>query len=425
VRVPAGRLGALEERPFRLLWLGQTLSALGDAFIPVALAFAVLTELDGSAADLGLVLASFTLAQVVLMLAGGVWADRLPRRAVMIGADVVRAGLNAFLAVVLIAGTAELWHLVAGAGLSGAATAFFNPASTGLIPETVSAARLQEANALMRLSRGTIQILGPGVSGLLVAGFGPGWGFALDSASFVASVAFLAAMPLSAATRRARQPFLRELAEGWQEVRSRTWVWAALVCFSLSNIAVASYFVLGPLVVHEELGGAADWGIALTGGSIGAVLGGIVAIRFKPRFPLRWAFPPILFCALQLLALVRPLPVVGLAVAAALAVLGIEVANVLWYTVLQERIPRHALSRVTSYDWMVSLVFMPVGYTVAGPLAESIGVDATLSLAAGLCAAASLGMLAIPSVRNLPRIEGTAVEPASDAPRSSAPAPAG
>jgi MFS family permease len=425
VSLRAGRLGALEERPFRLLWLGQTLSALGDAFIPVALAFAVLTELDGSAADLGLVLASFTLAQVVLMLAGGVWADRLPRRAVMIGADVVRAGLNAFLAVVLITGTAELWHLIAGAGLSGAAIAFFNPASTGLIPETVSAARLQEANALMRLSRGTIQILGPGVSGLLVAGFGPGWAFALDSASFVASVAFLAAMPLAATTRRARQPFLRELAEGWQEVRSRTWVWTGLLCFSLSNIAVASYFVLGPLVVHEELGGATDWGIVLTGGSIGAVLGGIVAIRFKPHFPLRWAFPPILFCALQLLTLVRPLPAVGLAVAAALAVLGIEVANVLWYTVLQERIPRHALSRVTSYDWMVSLVFMPVGYAIAGPLADGIGVDATLLLAAGICAAANLGMLAIPSVRNLPRLDGTAVEPAAEAPGSSAPAPAG
>ena len=412
----AGRLGALEERPFRLLWLGQTLSALGDAFIPVALAFAVLLELGGSAADLGLVLASFTVAQVVLTLVGGVWADRLPRRAVMIGADVVRAGLNAFLAVVLITGTAELWHLVAGAGISGAAIAFFNPASSGLIPQTVSAARLQQANALIRVSRGTIQIFGPAVSGLLVAGFGPGWAFALDSVSFVASVAFLAALRLPSAARRSRQPFVRELADGWREVRSRTWVWASLVCFSLSNIAVATYFVLGPLVVFEELGGAPDWGLILTGGSIGAVVGGIVAIRIRPAFPLRWAYPPILFCSLQLLFVIPPVPALGLALAAALAVAGIEIANVLWYTTLQERIPGHALSRVTSYDWMVSLVFMPVGYTIAGPLADAIGVDATLLLAAGLCAAANLGVLAIPSVRNLRRLDAEQADAAPEPP---------
>jgi hypothetical protein len=221
---------------------------------------------------------------------------------------------------------------------------------------------------------------------------------------------------LPAAARRARQSFVRELAEGWFEIRSRTYVWTGLVCFSLSNVAVATYFVLGPLVVFEELGGAADWGLILTGGAIGALLGGLVAIRFRPRFPLRWSYPPILFCSLQLLALVPPLPVVGLVVAAALAVAGIELANVLWNTVLQERIPRHALSRVIAYDWMVSLIFMPVGYTISGPLAEAIGVDATLLLAAGLCAAANLGMLAIPTVRNLPRLESEDVELAPGSP---------
>jgi MFS family permease len=423
VRVPSGRLGALEERPFRLLWMGQTLSAIGDAFVPVALAFAVLGELHGSASDLGLVLASSILGQVLLMLAGGVWADRLPRRAVMIGADIVRASLNGFVAVVLITGHGELWQLVAVAALSGAATAFFNPASTGLIPETISPARLQQANALIGLSRGTTRIFAPAVSGLLVAGFGAGWAFALNSVSFIASVASLAALPLAAAARRAREPFLRELAEGWHEVRSRTWVWTALVCFSLSNFSVAAYFVLGPLVVNEDLGGAADWGVVLSGGAVGTVLGGIVAIRLRPRFPLRWAFAPILFCALQLVTLVPPLPVVGLAVAAALAVAGIELSNALWNTVLQERIPRRALSRVSAYDYMVSFVFIPVGYAVAGPLADAIGVDTTLILTAVLSAAANLAMLLIPSVRNLPRAGIAEEEPApAPPPRTVVPA---
>jgi MFS family permease len=423
VGVPQGRLGALEERPFRLLWLGQTLSAIGDAFVPVALAFAVLSELHGSASDLGLVLASSILAQVVLMLAGGVWADRLPRRTVMIGADLVRAGLNGFLGVVLIAGHGELWQLVAVAALSGAATAFFNPASSGLIPETISPARLQQANALIGVSRGTTRIFAPAVSGLLVAGFGAGWAFALNSVSFVASVVSLAALPLAAAVRRGREPFLRELADGWHEVRSRTWVWTALLCFSLSNIAVASYFVLGPLVVSEELGGAAAWGVVLSGGAVGTLLGGIVAIRFRPRYPLRWAFAPIVFCALQLLTLVPPLPVPGLVVAALLAVAGIELSNALWSTVLQERIPRHALSRVSAYDYMVSFVFMPVGYALAGPLADAIGVDTTLILAAALAAGSNLAMLLIPSVRNLPRLVDE-VEVAAERSRSRTPVPA-
>jgi MFS family permease len=426
VKMPPGRLGALGERPFRLLWLGQTLSALGDGFVPLALAFAVLSQLDGSAADLGLVLASATLAQVVFMLVGGVWADRLPRRAVMLVADVARGLVHAGIAVDLLAGTAEPWHLAIGAAVSGVATSFFNPASTGLIPETVSVARLQEANALMGLSRSTIRIFAPAVSGLLVAGFGPGWAFALNALSYVASIASLAALPLVSAVRQKRRAFVRELAEGWSEVRSRTWVWTALVCLSLANISVAFFFVLGPLVVEQELGGPTDWGIALTGGAVGGVLGGVLAIRLRPLHPLRWAFAPILLCAAQLLALVPPLPALGLAVGAALAGGGIALSSALWNTVLQERIPRHALSRVSAYDWLVSLVFAPIGYVLAGPLAERIGVDATLVIAAGLCAAAGLGMLLVPEVRSLQRLSAEPeLQPQPLLATSSEPAPGG
>ena len=410
---PPRRLGPLEERPFRLLWVGQTLSAAGDALVPVALAFAVL-GLTGSATDLGLVLAASFVARVVFLLAGGVWADRLPRRRVMLAADVFRAAVHAAIAVLLLTGSVEVWHLIVAGALTGIASAFFTPASTGVVPETVSAARLQQANALMSISRRSVAIFGPAASGVLVAAFGPGWVFALEAASFFVSAAFLAALPLRATPPAVRRAFLRELGEGWREVRSRTWVWAGLLCFSLSNVAVATFFVLGPVVADRELGGAADWGLVLTGGAVGGVLGGVVAIRFRPRHPLRVAFPVIVLCALQLVALVPPLPVLALAVTGALALGAIDLANALWTTVLQERIPRHQLSRVSAYDWMVSYVFMPVGYTVAGPLAGELGVDATLALAAALCAMASVGMLAIPSVRNLPRVSSdTAPRPTS------------
>jgi MFS family permease len=370
--------------------------------VPVALAFAVL-GLDGSAADLGLVLGANTLARAALTLAGGVWADRLPRRAVMLAADVVRAATELFVAVIILTGVAELWMFLVSAAVLGGAAAFFGPASTGLVPQTVSRERLQPANALISLSRSSIGIFGPAVSGLLVAGVGAGWVFAIDSLTFVASALFLLAMRVPSHDRPPRQSFVRDLVEGWQEVRARRWLSAGLVCFSISNLSVATYFVLGPLVVQEELGGARDWGIALTGGAVGGIVGAALALRFKPQHPLRWSFLVILPVALQLLALIPPVPAAGLFVAAVIAVASIALANVLWNTTLQDRIPEHALARVSAYDWMVSLVFMPIGYAIAGPLAGAIGVDETLALAAAICLAANLAVLLVPEVRNLRR----------------------
>ena len=146
-------LGALHERPFRLLWLGQSASAIGDSLIPVALAFAVLSDLDGTAGELGLVLASFTVSRVLFILVGGVWADRLPRRLVMLVCDGVRAGTQGLVAVGLLMGVLEVWMLAGASALAGGAAAFFGPASTGLIPQTVSRARLQQANAHSETSR--------------------------------------------------------------------------------------------------------------------------------------------------------------------------------------------------------------------------------------------------------------------------------
>jgi hypothetical protein len=237
---------------------------------------------------------------------------------------------------------------------------------------------------------------------VVVVAAGPGWAFAVDAASFALSGLFLVRLQLPRASRPPRQRFARDLVEGWREVRARTWVWAALLCFSVSNVAVATFFVLGPVVVERDLGGAGDWMVALVGGGVGGVLGGILALRLRPRHPLRWAFPPILFCALQLPALVPPVPAAGLFVAGALSAGGITVSNALWNTVLQARIPRHALSRVFAYDLLVSFVFMPVGFTLAGPLADAVGTDTTLAVVAGLCATANLAILLVPAVRDLP-----------------------
>ena len=396
---------ALRERQFRLLWLGQMISALGDSLVPIALTFAVL-DLTGSAADVGLVFAAFMGSRMIFIVAGGVWSDRLPRQLVMIAADLVRAGTQALVALAFFTDSVAIWHLIVASFLVGGASAFFGPASTGLVKTMVSPERLQEANALINMSQNAIQIFGPVSAGALVVlvGFGPI--FAVDALTFLASAVCLVGMRLpSTIDPLRRRSFLADARDGLHEVLQRTWLWSAFLTFSISNVTIAIYFVLGPLVVERELGGASDWGLLLTGGAIGGLVGSTVALRYKPARPLIPAFLLMFFVALQLAALIPPLPIVGLMVVAALGFASIAIGNALWDTMLQQHIPEESISRVSGLDWMISLVFMPLGYVLAGPLAEAIGLDLTLALAAGISAVANMGLLVVPSVRNLRRVE--------------------
>jgi MFS family permease len=407
-------VAALRDREFRLLWLGQLISGIGDAIVPLALTFAVL-DMTGSAADVGLVFAAMFGARVLFILAGGVWSDRLPRQLVMVGADIVRAGVQGLVAAAFFTDAIELWHLIGAAFLLGGASAFFGPASTGLVKTMVRPERLQEANALINLSQNAVQVFGPVTAGALVVlvGFGPI--FAIDAITFVASAICLLAMRLPArAARAVRQSFLADVRVGMHEVVSRTWLWAAFITFSISNVTIAMYFVLGPLVVEKELGGASDWGLLLAAGGIGGILGSTVALRYRPARPLIPSFLLMFFVFAQLLALIPPLPVPVLMLAAVFAVASISIGNALWDTMLQQHIPESSISRVSSLDWMISLVFMPLGYVLAGPLADAIGLDLTLALAAGLGVVANSSLLLVPSVRNLRRVERTVEDEAAE-----------
>jgi MFS family permease len=399
--MPRGRLGPLEERPYRLLWVGQTTSALGDALVGVALAFAVL-ELGGSASDLGLVFAARTVSSVVFVLVGGVWADRLPRRAVMLAADTVRASVQAVVAALLLSGAAEIWHLGVAGFVSGAASAFFIPAAVGLVPDTVAPERLQQANALMAVSRNAAEIGGPAVSGVLVAWIGPGWVFALDAGSYAASTLTLLALRVAAgAALELRQSFLADLRDGWREVASRTWLWVSLIGDSVANVGMACFYVLGPVVAARELGGSEDWGAIVTAGAIGGLLGGALALRWRPRRPLVASYALLFLATLQLLALVPPLPTALVAAASVCAYVAIGFSGTVWDTTLQQHVPRAALSRVGSIDWMVSLVFRPAAYALVGPAVLLAGLDAVLIGGAALLAAAAAAALSVPSVRSL------------------------
>jgi MFS family permease len=405
----SNRLGALTEREFRRFFIGQSLSLLGDGMIPLALAFAVL-ELTGSVTDLGFVLAARTVPLVAFLIFGGVFADRLPRRAVMVGADIVRFFSQGLLGLLLITGNAELWHFLVLQALSGSALAFFSPALTGLTPAVVSAERLQQANALRGVSMAAGQIAGPPIAGLLVATVGTGWALTADAATFGASAVFLGLLRLNPHERLHTQPFFRDLVEGWHEFRSRTWLWIIVLDAGLANMLSAPFFVLGASIAKESLGGPGPWAAILVAFDAGALTGGLVALRIRPRRPLVAAFTGFIFFGFPSALLALELPVVSIAAGAFLAGAGLTFGNALWETTLQQHVPPAVLSRVTAYDWFGSLAFQPLGFALVGPVSIALGVGTTLWIAAGVIAASSLVTMSLRPVREIKSLTPRAPE---------------
>lgn len=398
-----GSLAPLRERDFRFLFLGRITSLFGSAIAPVALAFAVL-DLTGSPTSLGVVLAARMIPQVIFLLVGGIVADRLPRQLVMVGANVVSGLAQLSVAALLLTGAATLWHLVALQLVAGASSAFFFPASSGIVPQTVPATMLQEANALLRLSMSSTQIVGAAAGGVLVAAVGSGWALAFDGATYLVAALFLGAIRLPAAARIEGSNMLAELRDGWREFSSRTWLWSIVVAFGFINAAHSGASnVLGPTIARQELGGAAAWGFILSAQAAGLVLGGLLMLWLRPRRILLVGCAAVLLALPGLLLLSVGAPTILIAAAYLLAGLGIEIFGVFWDTSLQQNIPQEKLSRVYSYDALGSLVLIPLGLVAAGPLAEAVGADETLWLAAATIGLGALAMLAVRDVRTLER----------------------
>ncbi len=282
------RTGPLGQRRFRLLFLGRTTSFVGNAFANVALAFAVL-ELTGSKADLGYVLAARALPQVVFLLVGGIWADRLPRHRVMVGSNVVSGLSQAAIAALLLLGHAHIWQLMALGAVNGLSSAFFFPAAVGIVPQTVSRSMLQSANALLRLGTNASFIGGAALGGLIVAATSPGVGLACDAASFLLAALFVGLIRLPPGLRMESTNFLAELAEGWREFSSRPWLWAIVAQFGFVNaIEQGSQSVLGPVISKEYFGGAAAWGLILTVQSLGLLAAGLSCFASAPAGSCGW-----------------------------------------------------------------------------------------------------------------------------------------
>jgi MFS family permease len=384
------------------MWAGSTASALGDAVVQIALIFAIL-HVGGTASDIGVVLAVKTVAQVGCLLAAGVWADRVRRQYVMLTADAVRGAVQAALAVLLLSGHARIWELCVGEALYGAATSFFNPASTALVPETVPAEQLQQANSLLGLPGSFFSVAGPAVGGVLIAVFGPGWLFAADAASFFASLACLALLRVPPRPLAAGRSFPADLADGWHELAIRPWYWVNLLAHACGNFVVPALFVIGPVIAARSLGGAPAWGALSAAWGAGAVAGGLVGLRFKPRRPLVVADLLMAGICLPLLALAFSRSVALIAAAEAVFGFTMIMGNSVWLTAMQELIPDAVRARVGAYDWFVSLAIMPVGWLVTGPLSSSIGFTPTLVAAAALGGIPCVLVTLVPRVRAVRR----------------------
>ena len=392
-------LQVLRRRDFRLLFVAQGVSMLGDRMVVVALAFAVI-HLGGSPSDVGLVLAAGWAPLVLTVLFGGVVADRTSRRALMLSADVVRVASQGVMAALVISGDAEIWMLAALAGVTGAATGCFNPASTGLLPELVPEEELQPANALRTTAFSGSEILGPAIAGALVATAGAGWAIAVDAATFAISAVCLARLRPPAREKREPTSFLDDLREGWVAFRSRRWVWTVVAYFAFTNVLWGAWTSLGPSVAERDLGGAAVWGTILAFQGVGALVGSILAVRARPRRPLLVlaGMEGLFTLPLFFLAAAAPAPLV--AVSAFLTGIGLMLGLAVWESTLQRHIPTESLSRVSAYDWFGSFAFHPLGLAFWGVLAGAIGLHSALWLAFGLFAIAAVAFLALPDVRH-------------------------
>jgi MFS family permease len=395
--------GPLAQRNFRLLVSCDVTSMVGTAMAAVAVPFAVLAS-GGSVSDVGYVAAAGLIPTVAFLLFGGVLADRLPRQQVMVAANTGQGLAQGGFAVLVLTGNAQLWEMMLLCAARGCAFGFYMPAAQGLLPQTVASDQLVSANAIRRLGLNSAQIGGSARGGVVIATVGPGWGLVADAASYGTAAVLRAGMRFASLPPIVRSGIGHELRDGWRAFTSRRWLWAIVVQFGLVNaIFVGVFYVLGPALANTHLGGAGSWGLILAAQSLGAVLGATLMLRYRPRRLLQSASLAVPLLALPLLALAAPLTVALIAAAALLAGAGMEIFAVNWSTALQEQIPPHLLSRVAAYDALGSYALAPIGTTLAGPIALTIGTTATLVAAAAAVIASAAAVLSAPEVRTLTR----------------------
>jgi MFS family permease len=396
------RLQVLQIRDFRILLIDRVLAPASVAFSMVGVSFAVLDKTHGSTASLSYVLAAQIAPSLIFALVGGVIADRIAPQLVIIAGNVMMAIGEGTFGILALAGHPRLWQMIALECLTGTGIAVFYPASSALLPRVVPGDLLQEASAVSRLAMNGALMTGAVLAGFVVAAIGPGWALLICGAGLLGTVPLLLALRVSTGERTSQPGLYRELAEGWSEVRSRTWLWVVIAQFAVVMMAwYGGFSVLGPVVARAHLGGPAAWGTITGAESLGLIAGGLIALRFKPRRPMLFIVLSGGSIAITQVALGMLWPVPLICCGAFVLGVGLEIMMVLWTVALARNIPPDKLARVSSYDAVGSVMAMPVGAVLAGPIAAWVGVSATEYGAAAVILIASALALLSRDIRTL------------------------
>ncbi|WP_405846318.1 MFS transporter [Streptomyces sp. NBC_01518] len=401
-------------RDFALFFVARAVARLGDTMLPVALAAGLLEHGYGAGA-VGLAMASTAAAFAGLVVFGGVIADRFSTRKLMIGADLVRLGTQSLAAALFFTGHVVLWEICAIGFVNGVAGAVFQPGVASTVPRLAS--DIQGANGAIRIAESAAQLAGPAVAGLLVGFTSPGGVFAAHAATYAVSALCLLLLRLPPLAPGSREPghgsgaFKADLVEGWREFRSRTWLWGVIAVWCFYMIAVWGPTV--PLVATEvvQQHGPRAYGLVNSALGAGTVVGGLLALRLRPRRMLR-AGAIALFAFAGFPATVGAgLGVPAMAAGAAVAGVGMSFWGVMWATSVQTQVPPDVLNRIHAYDVAGSLAMMPVGQALAGPAAAALGADHVLLVAGAMSFVVPISLLLVPAIRGLVRADAIPVGP--------------
>ncbi len=392
------RFPVLGFRDFRLLLADRLIAPASVGFSIVGVSFAVL-KATNSPADLSYVLAAQIAPALVFALIGGVAADRFPPQRVIVAANVLMALGEGTFGVLVLTHRPPLWAMIGLEAITGTGVALFYPASQALLPRLVPRGLLQEASAISRMAMNTGQMAGAAVAGLLVAVAGAGWALLLCGIGMVTTVPLLLSIRGSRPGARGEpappSSMLTELREGWSEFRSHTWLWVIVAQFCIVMMAwYGAFSVLGPVVARQHLGGPAAWGAITAADAFGLIAGGLASLRFTPRRPMLFVVLIGGAVAISPLSLAMVLPLAAVCAASfGLGVL-VEMMMVQWTVTMARNIPSDKLARVSSYDVLGTVMAMPAGALIAGPLGTAIGISqAQYAAAAVIILASALALI--------------------------------
>lgn len=387
--------------PYRYLFFARLITILGNSIAPIALAFAVL-DIGGSVSELGFIVASRSIFNVIFLLIGGVLADRYSRNQLLVSSSVIAAVSQAIIAWSVLGGSATVLNLALLGTLNGAAAGIALPASSSMIPQTVPVQNLRAANALIQLGISGGMIIGTSLGGLLISSVGPGWGLAIDAIGFAVSAPlYFLIRTASIQVTPPADNFLKCLKEGWEEFTSKAWVWAIVIQFTIINAAFGGIMmVLGPVIADSSFG-RASWGIMIAAQSVGLMTGSYFALRWRPRHDLFISVILIAFCSLPIFMLSLSASSTWLIIAFFIAGITFGRFEVSWAHSLQTHISQAKLARIYAYDAIGSFVAIPFGELVAGPLAIHYGSSNVLLFSSIVVVLATLGASFVPEIRKL------------------------